>query len=353
MHDVAEILGGSSPRMRGTRGGRPSVRGTRGIIPAYAGNTPSTIMRPFRKRDHPRVCGEHIPRVVRYPSRGGSSPRMRGTPYHLGAYAMPSVDHPRVCGEHARAYSIRAKRLGSSPRMRGTLHGVPVCGPKSRIIPAYAGNTSQCAALRALLRDHPRVCGEHDRIVGIIAVVLGSSPRMRGTHVKKHARPRMIGIIPAYAGNTADHAAYDVTRQDHPRVCGEHYNNSMDIIDTAGSSPRMRGTLNPATPEIDQTGIIPAYAGNTVCATLEHMFRSGSSPRMRGTHMSICDTGQWHGIIPAYAGNTSNIRLKGRPRRDHPRVCGEHDELSAVVSDVLGSSPRMRGTRANLARLTA
>ena len=222
MHDVAEILGGSSPRMRGTRGGRPSVRGTRGIIPAYAGNTPSTIMRPFRKRDHPRVCGEHIPRVVRYPSRGGSSPRMRGTPYHLGAYAMPSVDHPRVCGEHARAYSIRAKRLGSSPRMRGTPPMRRADFSRSGIIPAYAGNTSWRSGLRSQVEDHPRVCGEHVPVRGLTRIIAGSSPRMRGTRSHSRHNRRRTGIIPAYAGNTCQKTCPTAHDRDHPRVCGEH-----------------------------------------------------------------------------------------------------------------------------------
>ena len=35
-------------------------------------------------------------------------------------------------------------------------------------------------------------------------------------------------------------------------------------------------------------------------------------------------TGKNLGIIPAYAGNTLRRALRTQPRRDHPRVCGEH-----------------------------
>ena len=90
----------------------------------------------------------------------------------------------------------------------------------------------------------------------------------------------------------------------------------------------MRGTLDPAHPEIDQTGIIPAHAGNTrwywalrgldgdhprACG--EHSARiptveraQGSSPRMRGTLVSTKYDGGAHGIIPAHAGNTILVR---------------------------------------------
>ena len=65
---------------------------------------------------------------------------------------------------------------------------------------------------------------------------------------------------------------------------------------------------------------------------------------MRGTLSLVHAAEQFDGIIPAYAGNTKTHGLFANDQRDHPRVCGEHEELSAVVSDVLGSSPRMRGT---------
>ena len=51
------------------------------------------------------------------------------------------------------------------------------------------------------------------------------------------------------------------------------------------------------------------------------------------------------GIIPAYAGNTVH-RFEPHVREwDHPRVCGEHALLHALMNHVRGSSPRMRGTR--------
>ena len=70
---------GSSPRMRGTPSGHIQTDTRLGIIPAYAGNTISHGVRYAGLRDHPRVCGEHAA-VRRCMDRsGGSSPRMRGT----------------------------------------------------------------------------------------------------------------------------------------------------------------------------------------------------------------------------------------------------------------------------------
>ena len=111
-------------------------------------------------------------------------------------------------------------------------------------------------------------------------------------------------------------------------------------------------------------GIIPAYAGNTtnafrhirdhrdhprVCgehallhALMNHV--RGSSPRMRGTPTAVVVCHLVRGIIPAYAGNTIQLILCFPPCRDHPRVCGEHQVRDTLYGTTQGSSPRMRGT---------
>ena len=188
--------------------------------------------------------------------------------------------------------------------MRGThMFGIGGVGGKG-IIPAYAGNTLLLILKIWATRDHPRVCGEHwlgsDRWV----FVLGSSPRMRGTHVDGVGLLRHLGIIPAYAGNTD--WSYPLLRhsRDHPRVCGEHRNHRTSRRDTSGSSPRMRGTR-----DAQQAGYL------------------------RG------------GIIPAYAGNTLRFIASSPSTWDHPRVCGEHTFYDVFRRSAMGSSPRMRGTR--------
>ena len=46
---------------------------------------------------------------------------------------------------------------------------------------------------------------------------------------------------------------------------------------------------------------------------------------MRGTPYTPYPTGRYTGIIPAYAGNTLVFDADRLERRDHPRVCGEHE----------------------------
>ena len=147
--------------MRGTLGGAHAQAEQSGIIPAYAGNTWHSGQMPIRRRDHPRVCGEH---------------RMRG------CWTRPIS--------------------GSSPRMRGTLR---TCGSSTatpRIIPAYAGNTCPRPSWRPSNGDHPRVCGEHWINARRNVKIMGSSPRMRGTRGLAVYPIRPGRIIPAYAGNT-------------------------------------------------------------------------------------------------------------------------------------------------------
>ena len=127
----------------------------------------------------------------------------------------------------------------------------------------------------------------------------------------------------------------------------------------------MRGTHYLACSIAARVGIIPAYAGNTcngsrrlpsmrdhprVCG--EHWMPLaancavvGSSPRMRGTRIGDSVDEASDGIIPAYAGNTL-LRISYLATIwDHPRVCGEHLKAAAKTETSKGSSPRMRGTQ--------
>ena len=208
--------------MRGTQAGRIVCIQMQGIIPAYAGNTYPRGKSCGRPRDHPRVCGEHMREMERAGESPGSSPRMRGTltviiVVNIGAGIIPAYagntkpvlrtprgiwDHPRVCGEHLLIMTNQRKHDGSSPRMRGTLLYLRYGNGVIGIIPAYAGNTAAGSIGLSGARDHPRVCGEHFLLISACSAALGSSPRMRGTHYPHIMSQITAGIIPAYAGNT-------------------------------------------------------------------------------------------------------------------------------------------------------
>ena len=172
-------------------------------------------------RDHPRVCGEHPEMRPPFLQTWGSSPRMRGAPSSPVSPSSWSEDHPRVCGEHAKSSLEAHARAG--------------------IIPAYAGSTSAPWRCRRCTRDHPRVCGEHASISRTMLSKAGSSPRMRGALSSCSLAPIPLGIIPAYAGSTPAQGGARSYSRDHPRVCGEHKCQLVDVCQGEGSSPRMRG----------------------------------------------------------------------------------------------------------------
>ena len=171
-----------------------------GIIPAYAGSTRCGRTAWSTSWDHPRICGEHGLAVTGRDLGEGSSPHMRGAlvgpavsahrygiiPAYAGSTARrarkcgPRRDHPRICGEHMIVVTTVVVTWGSSPHMRGA----PL-RPLGRlsgggIIPAYAGSTRPCPRHSLGCRDHPRICGEHNPLAGDAYLTAGSSPHMRG-----------------------------------------------------------------------------------------------------------------------------------------------------------------------------
>ena len=70
----------------------------------------------------------------------------------------------------------------------------------------------------------------------------------------------------------------------------------------------------------------------------------GSSPRVRGTRREYPRDGRADRFIPACAGNTLATVSYDFPEPVHPRVCGEHKTLTVGCHQQRGSSPRVRGT---------
>jgi GAF domain-containing protein len=90
---------------------------------------------------------------------------------------------------------------GLSPRVRGTprLHGHPDSDP--RFIPACAGNARAPRPSWCVRPVHPRVCGERIQYVSRRNNCCGSSPRVRGTREPAVADVLSVRFIPACAGN--------------------------------------------------------------------------------------------------------------------------------------------------------
>ena len=375
---------GSSPRVRGTESIATLSAAPFRFIPACAGNGPIGPSSSGSPSVHPRVCGERGRALEDLVLGDGSSPRVRGTGLALGALAqsrrfIPACAgngwrstkqsrslsvHPRVCGERTELLPGRISTAGSSPRVRGTVDERGLLLLVGRFIPACAGNGYGGSHLRSQRPVHPRVCGERDRFAAQFGRLHGSSPRVRGTVRKTSPEEPRARFIPACAGNGRVYHTDERGRMVHPRVCGERSAWKPASAAYSGSSPRVRGTVGPAESSPDHQRFIPACAGNgtrqppavarlavhpRVCG--ERAFTNailadvdGSSPRVRGTDW-------WHDVhvqrrrfIPACAGNGSSWLRVIVSSSVHPRVCGERANSTPMKSEMVGSSPRVRGT---------
>ena len=273
---------GSSPRVRGTPGDSVVERGPRRFIPACAGNSGVFRMNFILLTVHPRVCGELNARRLVARQFAGSSPRVRGTREVVESIWRQRPVHPRVCGELGPTPAKPSPRVGSSPRVRGTRAPSWHRTPGYRFIPACAGNSWPCPLSPPSAPVHPRVCGELLRAVfrprvirrfipgvcgelsscaALVAAMVGSSPRVRGTRVAEHRPPAGERFIPACAGNSSATWRSSALRSVHPRVCGElHARGALELAH-GGSSPRVRGTRTSRPPRCTGTTVHPRVCG--------------------------------------------------------------------------------------------
>jgi len=319
------------------------------FIPARAGNTAVASFTASAMTVHPRAGGEHTVGASCNVQDRGSSPRGRGTllagevrvpvfrfiPARAGNTchdpppAVWCAVHPRAGGEHAAATSRSRSDSGSSPRGRGTHHPERVVPDPFRFIPARAGNTRASRDRGGDDPVHPRAGGEHLFSNRSSEKVFGSSPRGRGTRVEDEHVDLPGRFIPARAGNTIRSCAGGSAPPVHPRAGGEHIIIGAAAGATGGSSPRGRGTR----------------ARWAVRQRPGRAFR-GSSPRGRGTHRNVHADLRPLRFIPARAGNTPPGPGRSRSRPVHPRAGGEHVLGEQPTGQIVGSSPRGRGTRA-------
>ena len=220
--------------------------------------------------------------------------------------------------------------LGSSPRLRGTPYVDQNEAQLTRFIPAPAGKTAPVSDRDCRSPVHPRACGEHSRSSAHCSTVSGSSPRLRGTHLLRRCRRSASRFIPTPAGNTKAPYSGAVVTTVHPRACGEH--TSREI-----RSPAL-------------FTVHPRACGEHVPVMVLVLLPVGSSPRLRGTRRRLALHPGPQRFIPAPAGNTRSYNGSDYNKAVHPRACGEHqdDPVQFVVD--CGSSPRLRGTLAQVRR---
>ena len=172
---------GSSPPVRGAQHVHIPEPAPRGLIPARAGSTVGCTGGRVCRWAHPRPCGEHESARVAEWVEPGSSPPVRGAlqeinaphayrgliPARAGSTSAASRTvarhraHPRPCGEHGRLAPPQHASAGSSPPVRGAPYHrnrhLVCCG----LIPARAGSTALSSRILKSAGAHPRPCGEH------------------------------------------------------------------------------------------------------------------------------------------------------------------------------------------------
>ncbi len=234
--------------------------------------------------------------------------RIRITPAGAGktgrryTCSRSAEDHPRRCGENGRRAGAATAKGGSPPQVRGKrlCSQTPTVG--NRITPAGAGKTNKAANDAAIVKDHPRRCGENvaDKSHGDACV--GSPPQVRGKQTYIWCRFFRNRITPAGAGKTIGDARHSDLWQDHPRRCGENSFRADRSRRRRGSPPQVRG-------------------------------KPGSGSNVRSTFR----------ITPAGAGKTHGVCDRRGSRQDHPRRCGENLRLRALRRRRTGSPPQVRG----------
>jgi len=156
---------GLSPRVRGSRVEAALKSMGPGSIPARAGEPASACARMCADGVYPRACGGAWGTGLEQQSRGGLSPRVRGSPHQLrraerrfgsiparagepmsaGRFTPASGVYPRACGGADRADWAKAELAGLSPRVRGSLRGDGAGAPAHGSIPARAGEPAACS----------------------------------------------------------------------------------------------------------------------------------------------------------------------------------------------------------------
>ena len=193
---------------------------------------------------------------------------------------------------------------GSPPHTRETRNCAGFFNLNAGITPAYAGNTFAPGTTMSSaqgspphtretlivwhisllkLRDHPRIRGKHVLYRLYLVDVPGSPPHTRETLYELETLTDIIGITPAYAGNTPFSVNTSPSSGDHPRIRGKHYTLISPSRTITGSPPHTRETLRGALYDVRHDGITPAYAGNTPFLSVpscEHQ----DHPRIRGKH---------------------------------------------------------------------
>ena len=212
---------------------------------------------------------------------------------------------------------------GLSPRARGNQPGITALAVAPGTIPACAGEPWWPPRSEAWPGDYPRVRGGTSHGLRSIWSLAGLSPRARGNRGAGALGLRLLGTIPACAGEPACLAVIGASVRDYPRVRGGTWYSAACSVAARGLSPRARG--NPARVAAlgVRMGTIPACAGEPV-ARMSDMVNSGDYPRVRGgTSSEDVRHSELRGLSPRARGNRQRRIVARQCWRTIPACAGE------------------------------
>ncbi len=308
---------------------------------------------PHPRRSGRRGCGGPPPHArgpPRHPvaaSRlGGTTPACAGTTSCCRCPSGPHRDHPRMRGDHSRVLRASHRKPGPPPHARGPPGSRARRHQALGTTPACAGTTTNALPTTTMPWDHPRMRGDHDCGDPADDSARGPPPHARGPQIEAVMTSR--------------------NERDHPRMRGDHAAPGIARSIIRGPPPHARGPPDTDGVGGEVSGTTPACAGTT-SGPCSKSGPDGDHPRMRGDHGAQGAAGgahrgppphargpQWVGLFrgdligttPACAGTTCARATTFTTRWDHPRMRGDHSRLGVTPERAVGPPPHARGPRA-------
>ena len=203
--------------------------------------------------------------------------------------------------------------LGSPPQVRGKRRSNTRYRQVGRITPAGAGKTVQYGNAQRRKQDHPRRCGENAFLVFGFSFPSGSPPQVRGKLMSVHTPMPRFRITPAGAGKTISVTKLQALMRDHPRRCGENFCDSFPHHPCRGSPPQVRGKLPPLSQICRHDKDHPRRCGENQNFPQAHRSISGSPPQVRGKLTEFRHPPCSPRITPAGAGKTLKRSFRNQP----------------------------------------
>ena len=333
--DPCRYACGSPPRVWGNLDATRRLPTPR-FTPTCVGKSRWTGLRQEYEPVHPHVCGEIMQESADIASTTGSPPRVWGNRLIRGVIAERGSP-PRVWGNPRSRPAASAPSV--HPHVCGEI-GLRCCGCDSAVHPHVCGEIRRDRDTSTAATVHPHVCGEissmaqpHVRACRFTPTCVGKSrsalcsgpargspPRVWGNRHRPRSPARSRRFTPTCVGKSAVGQRSPVARcGSPPRVWG---NRRAQLV------RRRRCTVHPhvcgeiiGVTRHRALAVHPHVCGEISQPSLQLVQPAGSPPRVWGNHASD----------PTSCSSTV-----------HPHVCGEIQSLSRAVA-ARGSPPRVWG----------